>query len=128
MTKKFVFDWQEHAPQSNSFLGWFLPEVLVGVSPSEQEEISENSKQFTECAVQIIINGVEVDSKNFLEAVEQNLELLALKEAQRMLSEFSGLDKIQNLLSALQNHLIIETRDLMGYHGIELPPRDEWDD
>src|SRR5687767_5422858 len=125
---KFVFDWQKHATQSNSFLGWILPELLVSATPEQQEEIALKSEAYSKCEIQILVNGVEVDSKNFLEAVEQNLEIMATREANRMLSDFSGLSKIQGLLEALQRHLIIETRDLMGYHGIELPPRDEWDD
>jgi hypothetical protein len=122
--KQFVFDW--HAERNEGgFLKWFLPTVMVGLSQTRVDELSERTHGFTDVQVQVLINGAEVNAEHFLQGVERNLEATARDEARRMLNEVGGLDALEERIAEIRNHLITQVENALSERGIELPSRED---
>lgn len=119
----FVYDWVA-APEG--FRKWFLPTVMAGDMDGLMVTLGERTAGWSDVRVQILINGIEVNAGHFLESVERNMDLAALREARRMLDEVGGLDQLEERIREIRTHLMDQFEAALRERGIELPDRDEW--
>lgn len=119
----FTFNW---AAEPEGFLKWFLPTVLGGMlNDGFMEDLTQRTNTYKDVQVQVLINGLEVDAKHFLESVERNLELEAAKEARRMLNDVGGLEALEQRIGEIRAVLVAKVEEALAERGIELPG-DDW--
>lgn len=117
--KKFVYDWAKEP--HTSFLGWFLPTVMVDVDSDQQADLAKRTRRWTDVQVQVLINGVEVDARNFLDSVERNIEHCARNAARDMLNNVIRLDDLEDRVTQIRVALIEQVEAALREQGIELP-------
>lgn len=127
---EFVFDWQK---ESENFVKWMLVNLLskgMNYCDTGQKWLDDMTKitnDFTDVRMQVLINGVEVDTKEFVEALERSLDLTAKDEASRMVSELTPLatlrdftDKLNESLEGYDTAIRRHVQKLVKDQGIEI--------
>ncbi len=119
-----TFDW--HAEADQSFLGWaFLH--FAGFSEIGREKfdrVSDLSNRFTNVELGITVNGVEMDAKAFIDAVDQAMNWAVEREAAKMIASSAQLHGLHEALQDLERGVKEHAIQLAAEAGIELTEGD----
>lgn len=112
------FNYHDRADQ---FIGWALVSFLAGTD--KFDELSEKTDGWDKVDLKVTINGVEIDTENFMKSVEGNMKWWAQKKAESMMEDIMDnvreeVDKVEGVLKEASDH--IKSR-LQKELGIEFP-------
>lgn len=113
-----MFNYHDRA---NEFIGWALVSLLAGTD--KFDELSEKTDGWEKVDLKVTINGVEMDTEDFMKSVEGNMKWWAEQKAARMMEEVMDdvreeVDKVEDVLKEASEH--IKSR-LQKELGIEFP-------
>jgi hypothetical protein len=113
-----MFNYHDRA---NEFIGWALVSLLAGTD--KFDELSEKTDGWEKVDLKVTINGVEMDTEDFMKSIEGNMKWWAEKKAARMMEEVMDgvreeVDKVEDVLKEASEH--IKSR-LQKELGIEFP-------
>ena len=121
-SKKHTFDWHK---EPEGFLKWMLTHVAAASKDDELfDELSDASDQFTNVELQILVNGVEVDAKGFVERIEWAMDRGVEDEAKRLVRDMHRLGDLKDAVHDFERGIKNKMREFARDQGIELDTED----
>lgn len=119
--KGLVFDWHAQAKlDRDSLLVWL---VITGLGQSDIERLSQLTDQFTNCHLTMYLNGVELNTKAFVNGLAHNIEHAVQKEVSSLVSDIE-LEQVEEALNAARWAVRRELTSRLALLGITMHEED----
>lgn len=118
------FNWQ--AEPESSVKKWIVP-LLLSDEVKDHSRFHEATDDFTNVAITMQINGIEVSVDHFLECLEDNIEHAAREEARAQLDSVEGFPALKVKLAEIELAVTRHLEEMVAQAEIPIAePPPEW--
>lgn len=121
----YRYNWQDLPEYPLGFFRWLLPTLLAHVPHETVDMLSDMTKQFTDVDLGVTINGVEVDTRHFMESIEHNMTAMTNDAARELVRDHLGMDTLIDGVNELERQLRQELVRRARKLGIDLETGDD---
>lgn len=105
------FNWQKEG-WDGSFLGWVFVKLVPHTDKKRFEELSKATSGFTDVKLTMQVNGIEVDTQEFIETLPKVLQAYAEKHAKTVLSELAAFEELREYIQVFEFAACTRLREL----------------
>lgn len=103
--------------RSNEFIGWALVSLIAGTD--KFDELSEKTDGWDKVDLQVSINGIKVDTENFMESMQGQMKWWSEKKAASMMEDVMDgvreeVDKVEEVLKEASAFIKVSLEDKLG--------------
>jgi predicted nucleic acid-binding Zn-ribbon protein len=126
MAKTHTFDW--HKEPEGSFLKWVMLHFGSDTRKGDSlfEQMSEATDHFQNIELKIMVSGVEVDAKKFMDRLDEGMDWAVKREAKKIIEEMPRLHELHETLHDFEQELKRRVISIANEAGIGLEG-EEWD-
>lgn len=109
-----MFNYHDRADE---FIGWAFVSLLAGTD--KFDELNEKTDGWDKVDLKVSINGVEIDTEDFMKSVEGNMKWWAEKKAVRMMEDVMDgvreeVDKVEDVLKEASTFIKSSLEEKLG--------------
>lgn len=116
-----AFNWHaENVLDRDSLLTWLIPTAMRDVDTSELFDLTDG---FSRCELRIVLNGVDLDVRAFLDGVARSIERAARDES-ASLAETAGFGDIEDAVRLARDAVRAEMLGRLRAAGVPIDEED----